>query len=417
MANLPSYYQSAQTLCTNPDPSGCPTGQLTSIYAHLLGKLHLSVAAVAICFATLTIAVSVAYWAVGLLIFWRKSQEWMGLFVSLFLVIFAAINMFGFPTPQTPPFVLLLDNIINAVLPFVLFLFSFTFPTGRFTPRWTLVPFALLLVGTLPFVPAIVSVLLLPLPVGVQVYRYVRVYNAVQRQQTKWFIFGFGLGALGLALYYLLNALAPGLSAPDSWYQLINPFTWLWLWTLLLLAITMAILRYRLWDIDVIINRTLVYGSLTILLVGLYLGLILALQSLVEIVTGKLSQQQPLVVVISTLVIAALFQPLRHRLQNFIDHRFYRRKYDATKVIAAFSITLRQEVDLEQLQGQLLSVVQETMQPAHVSLWQRQPSGSETPSPLFGTLSPEGSWSGESSRQESPAPSALYDQESQIRES
>jgi hypothetical protein len=151
------------------------------------------------------------------------------------------------------------------------------------------------------------------------------------------------------------------------------------LWTLLLLSVSIPILRYRLWDIDVLINRMLVYGSLTALLVGLYVGLILALQALVRAVTGSLAQS-PLVIVASTLVIAALFQPLRHRLQTIIDRRFYRRKYDAAKVLAAFSATLRNEVDLEQLREQLVAVVQETMQPAHVSLWMRQPRKAQTPS-------------------------------------
>src|SRR6266536_25269 len=136
------------------------------------------------------------------------------------------------------------------------------------------------------------------------------------------------------------------------------------------LGLWLAILRYRLWDIDVIINRTLVYGSLTILLVGLYVGLILALQALVRAVTGSLSQQPP-VLVGSTLVIAALFQPLRRLLQTIIARRFYRRKYDAAKVMAAFGTTLRNEVDVDTLREQLLAIVQETMQPAHVSLWIR----------------------------------------------
>jgi len=145
------------------------------------------------------------------------------------------------------------------------------------------------------------------------------------------------------------------------------------------LSIGIAMLRSRLFDIDLIINRTLVYGSLTVLLVGLYVGLILALQALVGGLTGSLSQQ-PLVIVASTLVIAALFQPLRRRLQAIIDRRFYRHKYDAAKVIAAFSSTLRNEVDLDQLREQLIAVVQETMQPSHVSLWVRKPGRVEVPS-------------------------------------
>ena len=147
-------------------------------------------------------------------------------------------------------------------------------------------------------------------------------------------------------------------------------------WTVLLLSVSIAIFRYRLWDIDVIINRTLVYGSLTALLLAVYISLILTLQALVNAMTSKLSQQ-PLVIVTSTLVIAALFQPLRRRLQNIIDRRFYRHKYDAAKIVAAFSSTLRQEVDLDQLRENLLAVVQETMQPSHISLWLRQRNWTE----------------------------------------
>jgi hypothetical protein len=132
------------------------------------------------------------------------------------------------------------------------------------------------------------------------------------------------------------------------------------------IAIGIAILRYRLYEIDILINRTLVYGSLTAMLIALYFSVIVVLQRAFVLLTG---QQSTLAVVASTLLIAALFTPLRHRIQSFIDRRFYRRKYDARKTLESFSAKLRDETDLDALSDDLAGVVTETMQPAHVSLW------------------------------------------------
>jgi len=141
-----------------------------------------------------------------------------------------------------------------------------------------------------------------------------------------------------------------------------------------------AILRYRLYDIDWIINRTLVYGSLTAILLGAYFGGVTATQALLRTLTSE-KQLPQLVIVASTLVIAALFNPLRRRIQSFIDRSFYRSKYDARKTLEAFSAQLRNETDLEALGDDLVGVVRETLQPAHVSLWLRPDTASRRNGP------------------------------------
>ncbi|CAN5781023.1 hypothetical protein BH20ACT12_BH20ACT12_07350 [soil metagenome] len=256
------------------------------------------------------------------------------------------------------------------------------FPTGRLAgSRWR--PFAWVSVAVIsagviwssaispdvgfdaPPSPVQLSVLLLGGVAAGSVVVGRRNARGLERQQIKWLLYvgpiffvasGLHIGfyyfwlaerSWGLWVSYLLVAVG-GLSGP--------------------IAIGVAILRYRLYEIDIIINRTLVYGSLTATLVALYFGGIVLLQGVFVLLTG---QRSTLAVVASTLLIAALFNPLRSRIQSFIDRRFYRRKYNARKTLEAFSAKLRDETDLDALSGDLVGVVRETMQPEHVSLWLR----------------------------------------------
>jgi hypothetical protein len=206
-----------------------------------------------------------------------------------------------------------------------------------------------------------------------QIYRYRRVSDTSQRQQTKWVLFGTVAAFAGYSAFGALDLLLQ--SAPLA--SLLDTTAYFVLSLLIPISIAEAVLRHRLYDIDLLINRTLVYGSLTAILVSLYFGGIVVLQRLFVLLTGE---KFPLAVVASTLVIAALFNPLRRRIQSFIDRRFYRRKYDARKTLEAFSAKLRDETDLEAVSDDLVGVVRETMQPAHVSLWLRPntaPRGSE----------------------------------------
>jgi hypothetical protein len=185
--------------------------------------------------------------------------------------------------------------------------------------------------------------------------------GSLERQQIKWLAFA----ALAVPVWFLTNA--PIEAASRTLFIVMDALIFS---ALIPVAAGVAILRYRLYDIDVVINRTLVYGTLTVLLAAVYFGGVATTQAIFRALTGQ-EQQPQLAIVVSTLVIAALFMPLRRRIQAFIDRRFYRRKYDARKTLEAFSARLRDETDLEALNAELVGVVRETMQPAHVSLWLR----------------------------------------------
>jgi hypothetical protein len=188
--------------------------------------------------------------------------------------------------------------------------------------------------------------------------------RGIERQQIKWPAFVAVVAGVGSVLYDTAISEAIGL----RWLEWAGYVVVVAALVSFPISIGIAILRYRLYEIDILINRTLVYGSLTATLVALYFGGIVVLQRVFVLLTG---QQSTLAVVASTLLIAALFTPLRRRIQSFIDRRFYRRKYDARKTLKAFSSHMRDETDLEALSDDLVGVVRETMQPAHVSLWLR----------------------------------------------
>jgi hypothetical protein len=187
--------------------------------------------------------------------------------------------------------------------------------------------------------------------------------RGIERRQLEWFAYATTL-FFGSAMLTGIVSDVGGL----TWLDRVSFILSIVGLVYLPIAVGIAILRYRLYDIDIIINRTLVYGSLTATLVLVYFGGVATTQALFRALTGE--QQQPqLAIVASALAIAALFNPLRRRIQSFIDRRFYRSKYDARKTLEAFSARLRDETDLEALNTELVSVVRETMQPVHVSLW------------------------------------------------
>ena len=380
---IQAYYAQLQTVCTL-GAADCGFSWLpTPANVQALHQVGLSLDVYATAFTSFAVAISLIFLVVGALIFWRKSDEWLGLLISLLLVLFGCFGFTNVLQDAVPPAAFTPFQAFITLIQFPQYIglgvFLLTFPSGRFAPRWTWTLALLWVAQDIAFS--------FPAPYGfanwpgwlegadilvvwgstaaAQVYRYRRIYTPIQRQQTKWVVFGLATGFLVVALSSILGGVVPSLSALDSPYQLLNGVFVGVLFASIPLSVGVAILRYRLWDIDTIINKALVYGLLTGILGALYAGLILGLASQIS--------AQPVVIVISTLLIAALVQPLRRWLQNSIDRRFYRKKYDAAKTLAAFSAALRQEVDLNDLREHLLAVVTETMQPAHASLWLRQP--------------------------------------------
>jgi hypothetical protein len=233
-------------------------------------------------------------------------------------------------------------------------------------------------VETLPWVVGVSYIILPLLPLCIlasamsMVLRY-RHSGGEVRQQIKWvaFVASFsGITYLIAMLSQLAMVVSEGGLPRFPWWAEILFSVAILGFAGVPVAIGFAVLRYRLYDIDIIINRTLVYGSLTAMLVAIYFGGVATIQLLFRALTGQ-EQQPQLAVVVSTLAIAALFNPLRKRIQSFIDRRFYRRKYDARRTVEAFSAKLRDETDLETLNRDLAEVIEETLQPAHVSLWLR----------------------------------------------
>jgi hypothetical protein len=221
-----------------------------------------------------------------------------------------------------------------------------------------------------PNVVVVLEALIFGLGLGAAASMFARLRRArgVERQQLKWFAYAVAVLAGGTILTNVVsNAMGVGWLREVGYLPTIVGLVG---WPV---AVGIAISRYRLYDIDILINRTLVYGSLTAVLALVYFADIVLFQALLRALTGQESQ---LAVVVSTLAIAALFNPLRRRIQGFIDRSFYRRKYDAAKTLEAFSAKLRDETDLDALSDDLVGVVRETMQPAHVSLWLRPDTAS-----------------------------------------
>jgi len=385
LASIPSYYERVTTQTVEPYVVANHTVVSNELEAKEADERGMSLSAYAIYQIVLRSVLALVPLTVAAMVAWRAHKQWFAWYTA-FLIVFLgeyALAQQVYAARLIPPE----WYDAGAIFWFLLLPYFYLFPNGKPVPLralWlvgalTLYHFIIQVATVLVFVaPGLVRSLasinwdVVSVPIALsfvivfacQVYRYVRVSTPIERQQTKWFVVGLGLMVATIPVPLFTGFDAGFLDdLVEALFFLFLPIT-----------IAIAILRYRLWEIDVLVNRTLVYGSLTVLLAATYFGGVVSLQSVFRALTG---QESTLAVVASTLLIAALFNPLRRRVQAFVDRRFYRRKYDAAKTLVAFNARLRDETELETLSGDLVGVVSVTMQPAHVSMWLRPDTASK----------------------------------------
>lgn len=386
LLSTPDLYRWGQTMCSSPMCEEDLTA-LTPAGAAFLATAGVSLQSYALLTTALYLASALVFCGVATLIFLRSSDR-IAYLVSLALLLIGGQYFF---TLNTNSYWFLLNATHNYLLFVTLILGFYLFPSGRFVPNWSRwVAMALFVTEFFysyfpdaPFSPHnffpplemtiwVGALLLIPVT---QFYRFIVVSTPVERQQTKWVVGGLLITLLGILLLLGANAILPPELEPLA-RLVASPLIILSLLAIPL-SLAVAMLRYRLWDIDVIIRKTLIYGVLSGLLVLIYWGIVVVLQGVFEAVSDH---QSPIAVVISTLAMAGLFAPLRRRVQALIDRRFYRKKYDVQQVLAQFTQTARDEVSLETLTAELTRVVQESLQPEDVGVWlttmPRQTTGS-----------------------------------------
>ena len=383
VVSIPAAYTLIKTPCSPCDPNSI---QATIAEVQNLKQSSVSLQIYALVKVGVIVITEMTYIALGLLLFLWRSDDRMTVFTALTLVTFGGAAFTGtmHAFTNTNSLLWLVTNLLNIIGQTSFIVFLYLFPNGRFVPRWSIVvavmwflAWAIPLFGN-PKLNAVAGVftdgplflvLILSLILS-QIYRYRRVSTPAERQQTKWVVYGLGAGLSAFALSLLIsNVFLPPSVRVNAIASMAGSSMAYAFFLLIPIGIFLAVTRSRLYDIDIVIKRTLVYGSLTGILAGLYFGLVIGAQRLTQALTGQQVAQQPVVIVLSTLLIAAMFQPLRRRLQGWIDQRFYRSRYDAARTVEAFSASLRNEVDLAQLNAHLLAVVEQTMRPTHASLW------------------------------------------------
>lgn len=381
-ASLPAYYHRVTTLTVTTYSEAGEVVASNALIQQEAAARGLSLSAAAL-YEILRDGFQAAVWfGVAVLILWRARSQWFGLFTALVLVCVGANGLTTVLQVTQPfPAVLFVFDLLSWLAWPALFVWLYWFPGQKPVPSWTLWPIGILctlfflitaaaVLAAWEIVPAVfyrlhpqigppMLLLVLAIILYSQVYRYRHAYSSVERQQVKWFVFSLVvlLATVLLVVFVDLIDVKHPLLVDDlvGFTILVVP-----------ISIGLAVLRYRLFDVDLIIRKTIAYSLLSATLLLVYFGSVAVLSSISSAVSGRSSA---VVTVLATLTIAAIFSPLRRRIQNAIDQRFYRRKYDAAQVLATFAVTARDETDLDRLTAELARVVQQTMQPERTVVW------------------------------------------------
>jgi hypothetical protein len=389
IASLAPYYHDLVTFSI---------GQINSpaLVRDGLSQLGLSQGVYAASILAARIVFTITYVGVALLIFARRSDDRVALLFSFTLIASGVVLGTTIESlPRNYPALRITVDLLKLYGASAFFLFCYLFPDGRFVPGWTriaaicfvVIQIAQIFLRDSPFDPnswpLAVRLALYGVLLGsclfAPIYRYRRVSDRPQRQQIKWAVFGFTIAIAGtigliavLMVYYLF--VPDGLAGiAGALIEMIGVALYLFFLLAVPVTVAIAILRYRLWDIDILIRRTLIYGALTAALALVYVTSVVLFQTAFRTLTSE--GRSELATVASTLLSAALFAPLRQHLQTAIDRRFYRRKYNAARTLADFSAQMRDEVDLDRLSQALQAAVGETIQPASIGLWLRDQAG------------------------------------------
>ena len=397
IVSLPAYYQTLFTVCPGPVTSCPDTGQLSAQTLPTLLHAGFSLNTYAFYVIFLDALTTLSFLLIGALIIWRRANTWMGLFVSFLLIEFGSLglsfaHMGGFPNVPSN----LLLNILNiaSFIPTILYypclsFFFSTFPDGRFVPRWSWALIGLWIVNTFFWVvggfapdspleignwPPLLEAGWLSVVFGgsasVQLYRYLRVASPIQRQQIKWLLYGFVpviVLPLCLTLYmtFVPSLNQPGaylINTPNSFFLIVTLPLYRFWYLPVPFCIGIALLRYRLWDIDLIINRTLVYGILTASVIGVYVLVVVYLGALLR--TGN----NPAISLLATAIVAVLFQPLRNLLQRGVNRLMYGERDDPYAVLARLGSRLEATLVPEKVLPTIVDTVAQALKLPYVAI-------------------------------------------------